>query len=59
MHPVCHVLVASVGETVARLAREIGAARIVMGTRETSGLLLGTQATGVLRHADVPVTLIK
>lgn len=59
MHPVCHVLVGSVGETVARLAREIGAARIVMGTRETSGLLLGTQATGVLRHADVPVTLIK
>ena len=57
-----HVLVGSLGDTVARLASELHADRIVMGTRSASplgGLLLGSSATDVLQRAPVPVTLVK
>jgi predicted tellurium resistance membrane protein TerC/nucleotide-binding universal stress UspA family protein len=57
--PTSHVLVGSVGERVARLAHEIRAARIVMGTRGTDRFLLGPMETDVLGHTDVPVTLVK
>ena len=51
-----------VAETVARLARELRADQIVMGTRGLGalrGLVLGSVATNVIRLADIPVTLIK
>ncbi len=57
-----HVLVGPLGETVARLAAELHADRIVMGTRAASplgGLLLGNSATEVIQRAPVPVTLVK
>lgn len=57
-----HVLVGPLGDTVARLASELHADRIVMGTRTASplgGLLLGSAATEVLQRAPVPVTLVK
>jgi predicted tellurium resistance membrane protein TerC/nucleotide-binding universal stress UspA family protein len=57
-----HVATGSLGEAVARLAREIGADRIVMGTRignPLSGMLLGNSATDVIQRAPVPVTLVK
>jgi nucleotide-binding universal stress UspA family protein len=52
----------SVAETVARLARELKADQIVMGTRglgALGGLVLGSVATNIVRLADVPVTLVK
>jgi len=57
-----HVLVGPLGDTVARLASELHADRIVMGTRSASplgGLLLGSAATEVIQRAPVPVTLVK
>jgi predicted tellurium resistance membrane protein TerC/nucleotide-binding universal stress UspA family protein len=57
-----HILVGPLGETVARLANELHADRIVMGTRAASplgGLLLGNSATEVIQRAPVPVTLVK
>ena len=57
-----HVAVGSIGAAVARLAREIDADRIVMGTgagNALGGVLLGNAATDVLHHAAVPVTLVK
>lgn len=57
-----HVLVGPLGETVARLASELHADRILMGTRGHSplgGLLLGNSATEVIQRAPVPVTLVK
>jgi nucleotide-binding universal stress UspA family protein len=57
-----HVLVGPLGETVARLANELRADRILMGTRAASpvgGLLLGNSATEVIQRAPVPVTLVK
>jgi predicted tellurium resistance membrane protein TerC/nucleotide-binding universal stress UspA family protein len=57
-----HVLVGPLGETVARLANELRADRIFMGTRAASpvgGLLLGNSATEVIQRAPVPVTLVK
>lgn len=57
-----HVAVGSVGDAVARLAKELGIDRIVMGTRignALGGMLLGSSATDVLQRAPVPVTLVK
>lgn len=48
--------------TILRLAHEIHADQIVMGTRglgRVSGLLLGSVATAVVHAADIPVTLVK
>lgn len=54
--------VGPVAETIARVARELKADQIVMGTRglnSLSGLLLGSVTTRTVHLADVPVTLIK
>jgi len=51
-----------VAETIVRVAREIGAAQIVMGARglgRLRGLMLGSVTTQVAHLADVPVTLVK
>lgn len=51
-----------VAETVARLARELNADQIVMGTRglgSLRGLVLGSVATNVIRLAEIPVILVK
>jgi predicted tellurium resistance membrane protein TerC/nucleotide-binding universal stress UspA family protein len=57
-----HVRAGTLGDTVARLARELSADRIVMGTRAASplgGVLLGNSASEVIQRAPVPVTLVK
>ncbi len=57
-----HIGVGQPGETVAAFAKELGCGQIVMGTRGLGaalGLLLGSVATDVIRHAVVPVTLVK
>lgn len=57
-----HVRAGTLGDTVARLARELSADRIVMGTRAASplgGVLLGNSASEVIQRAPVPVTLAK
>ena len=49
-------------ETVDRVAREVGAHQIVMGTRglgNLGNLFLGSVATKVVRLTRVPVTLVK
>jgi len=49
-------------ETIDRIAREIGAHQIVMGTRglgSLGNLFLGSVAAKVVRLAHVPVTLVK
>ena len=49
-------------ETIDRVAREVGADQIVMGTRglgSLGNLFLGSVATKVVRLAQVPVTLVK
>jgi nucleotide-binding universal stress UspA family protein len=51
-----------VAETIARLARELKADQIVMGTRGLGalrGLVLGSVATNVIHLARIPVTLVK
>lgn len=51
-----------VAETIDRIAREIHADQIVMGTRglgRLRGLLLGSVATQVVHLANIPVTLVK
>jgi nucleotide-binding universal stress UspA family protein len=58
----CHILVGDVAQTIARTAREMGCALIVMGTRglgSLSGMFLGSVATKVVHVADVPVLLVK
>jgi nucleotide-binding universal stress UspA family protein len=56
------VLVGDVAETVARYAHEIGADKIIMGTRgmtPLANLVLGSIATKVIHLTDVPITLVK
>jgi nucleotide-binding universal stress UspA family protein len=51
-----------VAETIDRIAREVGADQIVMGTRglgKLGRLFLGSVAAEVTRLASVPVTLVK
>jgi nucleotide-binding universal stress UspA family protein len=54
--------IGSPAETIDRVAREVGAHQIVMGTRglgSLGNLFLGSVATKVVRLARVPVTLVK
>jgi nucleotide-binding universal stress UspA family protein len=54
--------VASPAEIIVRVAREVGADQIVMGTRglgALGNLFLGSVATQVVRLAEIPVTLVK
>ena len=47
---------------IASFAKKLGATQIVMGTRglgSAFGLLLGSVATHVISHVEVPVTLVK
>jgi nucleotide-binding universal stress UspA family protein len=56
------VEVGAPAEVIAQSARELGATRIVMGTRGAgamSQLLFGSTAKGVLHLCEVPVTLVK
>ena len=49
-------------ETIIRIAHEVHADQIVMGTRglgRVTGLFLGSVATAVIHAADIPVTLVK
>ncbi len=51
-----------IAETIVRLAREVGAEQIVMGTRGFGAigrLVHGSIAGEVVRLAEVPVTLVK
>jgi nucleotide-binding universal stress UspA family protein len=51
-----------ISETIIRVAREVAADQVVMGTRglgRLRGLVLGSVATCVVQQADVPVTLVK
>ncbi|MFM9939341.1 MAG: universal stress protein [Hyphomicrobiaceae bacterium] len=51
-----------VAETIARLAEELGATQIVMGTRGLGGvrgLFMGSVATQLVHLSKVPVTLVK
>jgi len=57
-----HIGVGSIGPTIARFAKELGCAQIIMGTRghgKALNLLLGSAASEVIEHAEVPVTLVK
>jgi len=57
-----HIGVGQPGPTIAGFAKELGCAQIVMGSRglgATIGMILGSVATDVLHHAEVPVTLVK
>ena len=57
-----HITVGPAGESIAGFARQLGCEQIVMGTRgmgKFTGALLGSVSTEVIRHSDVPVTLIR
>ncbi|HEX2115304.1 MAG TPA: universal stress protein [Alphaproteobacteria bacterium] len=57
-----HVTVGPVGESIAGFAKKLGCETIIMGTRgmgKIAGALLGSVSTEVIRHSDVPVTLVK
>ena len=57
-----HIGVGQPGETVAAFARDLRCDLIIMGTRglgSAAGLLLGSVAHDVIRHADIPITLVK
>lgn len=57
-----HVTVGPAGESIAGFAKKLGCDAIIMGTRgmgKISSALLGSVSTDVIRHADVPVTLVK
>jgi nucleotide-binding universal stress UspA family protein len=57
-----HAALGPIAETIDRLARQLKADQIVMGTRGMGGLrrlFLGSVATKVAQLARIPVTLIK
>jgi nucleotide-binding universal stress UspA family protein len=57
-----HIGIGNPGDVIASFASKLGCGQIVMGTRglgSAFGLLLGSVATHVISHVDVPVTLIK
>jgi nucleotide-binding universal stress UspA family protein len=57
-----HITVGPMGESIARFAKQLGCDNIIMGTRglgKFTGALLGSVSTEVIRHADIPVTLVK
>jgi nucleotide-binding universal stress UspA family protein len=57
-----HITVGPAGESIAGFAKKLGVDTIVMGTRGLGGIkgaLLGSVSSEVIRHADVPVTLVK
>lgn len=57
-----HIAVGHVAETILRYAEEKHFDKIVMGTHGRSRLLqllLGSIASEVLKHASIPVTLVK
>ena len=57
-----HIAVGHVAETIIRYAREHRFDKILMGSHGRSGLmqmLLGSVASEVLRHSEIPVTLVK
>jgi nucleotide-binding universal stress UspA family protein len=57
-----HITVGPAGESIAGFAKKLGVDMIVMGTRGLGGLkgaLLGSVSSEVIRHAEVPVTLVK
>ena len=56
------VLIGNVAEAVARYAQEIGADKIIMGTRgltPLANLMLGSIATKVIHLTEIPVTLVR
>ena len=57
-----HIAVGHAGETIARYAVELAVDLVIMGTHGRTGLrqvVLGSVATGVLRLAPVPVTVVR
>lgn len=57
-----HIAVGHVADTIVRYARDKGFDEIVMGSHGRGGLLdllLGSVARDVLKHAGLPVTLVK
>jgi len=57
-----HIAVGHVAETIVRYAKERGIDKIVMGSHGRTALLqvlLGSVARDVLKHSEVPVTLVK
>jgi nucleotide-binding universal stress UspA family protein len=57
-----HIGVGAPGPIVAAFVEELGCDQIVMGTRglgAAGGLIMGSVANDVVRHAKVPVTLVK
>jgi nucleotide-binding universal stress UspA family protein len=57
-----HIGVGNPGDVIASFASKLACGQIAMGTRglgSAFGLLLGSVATHVISHVDVPVTLIK
>ncbi|MCG3168987.1 MAG: hypothetical protein CALGDGBN_00497 [Pseudomonadales bacterium] len=57
-----HIAVGHAGETIARYAGELAVDLVIMGTHGRTGLrqaVMGSVATGVLRLAPVPVTVVR
>lgn len=57
-----HVGVGAAAETILAFARDLGCDQVVIGTRglgAVSSLVMGSVANDVVRHATLPVTLIK
>jgi nucleotide-binding universal stress UspA family protein len=57
-----HIAVGHVSETIVRYAAEMQFDLIVMGTHGRTGLrhvAMGSVAAGVIKHATVPVTVVK
>jgi nucleotide-binding universal stress UspA family protein len=57
-----HITVGPAGETIAAFAKQLGCDAIIMGPRgqgKIRGALLGSVSTDVIRHAEIPVTLVK